>query len=143
MMEQKEYDEYQSYLEKRKQSIITEQESARLFDKSILTLAAGALALSVTFIDKIAPSPKTYSICFLIISWILFCISLLSTLLSFLTTQEACRKQRDILDQNLLGKKVEHRISSDIWTNRLNYISIFCFIFGILFFLIFSALNLP
>ena len=145
-MQQNKPDKYQVYLEERKQSIDAERETAQQFDKAILTLAAGALALSITFINQIAPHPKSQSIYFLIAAWVLFCLSLLSTLISFLTSQVACRRQREILDQDILDKKRRpqmHKNSAAILTDILNYLSIAFFIFGIIFLVIFSAINLP
>ena len=47
--------EYEVYLEERKLLVDAEREGARTFDKAILTLAAGALALSITFLEKVVP----------------------------------------------------------------------------------------
>ena len=142
-MQQNKADEYQVYLDERKQLIDAERETAQQFDKAILTLAAGALALSITFITQIAPHPKSQSIYFLIVAWVLFSFSILSTLISFLISQAACRRQREILDQDISEK--EHKIKNNAadWTNRLNYLSIAFFILGIVFLIIFSAINLP
>jgi magnesium-transporting ATPase (P-type) len=138
-MEQNKREEYQVYLEERKQLITVERDTAQQFDKAILTLAAGALALSITFINQIAPNPRPHSVYFLIGAWILFCASLLSTLTSFLTSQVACRKQRDILDDKISSKKNNKAAS---WTNGLNYCSIFFFILGVVSLIVFSAINL-
>jgi magnesium-transporting ATPase (P-type) len=138
-MEQNKQEEYKVYLEERKQLIEAERETAQQFDKAILTLAAGALALSITFINQIAPNPKPHSIYFLVGAWILFCASLLSTLISFLTSQVACRKQRDILDNKISSKKNNKAAS---WTNGLNYCSIVFFILGVVSLIVFSAINL-
>lgn len=141
-MEKNKQEEYQIYLEERKQLIAAERETAQQFDKAILTLAAGALALSITFINQIAPNPKPHSVYFLIGAWILFCSSLLSTLISFLTSQVACRKQRDILDDKLSSKENNKSNKAVSWTNRLNYFSIGFFILGVVLLIVFSAINL-
>jgi hypothetical protein len=141
-MEQNKQEEYKVYLEERKQLIEAERETAQQFDKAILTLAAGALALSITFINQIAPNPKPHSIYYLVGAWILFCASLLSTLISFLTSQVACRKQRDILDMEISGRDNNKNNKAASWTNKLNYCSIACFILGVIFLIIFSAINL-
>jgi len=141
-MEKNKQEEYQIYLEERKQLIAAERETAQQFDKAILTLAAGALALSITFINQIAPNPKPHSVYFLIGAWILFCFSLLSTLISFLTSQVACRKQRDILDDKLSSKENNKSNKAALWTNRLNYFSIVFFILGVVSLIVFSAMNL-
>jgi len=142
-MKQNKQEEYQVYLEERKQLVEAERKTAQQFDKIITTLAAGALALSITFIYQIAPQPKSYSKYFLIGAWISFCFSLLSTLISFLTSQAACRGQRDILDEDILGKNNNKPNKAASWTNRLNYFSIGFFIFGVIFLIVFSTINLP
>lgn len=141
-MEKNKQEVYQVYLEERKQLISAERETAQQFDKAILTLAAGALALSITFINQIAPQPKPNSIYWLIIAWSFFCLSLLSTLISFLTSQVACRKQRDILDDKVSGKENNKNNKAASWTNRLNYFSIAFFILGVISLIVFSAINL-
>jgi hypothetical protein len=142
-MKQNNQEEYQVYLEERKQLVEAERKTAQQFDKIITTLAAGALALSITFIYQIAPQPKSYSKYFLIGAWISFCFSLLSTLISFLTSQAACREQRDILDKDMSGKNNNKPNNAASWTNRLNYFSIGFFIFGVIFLIVFSTINLP
>ena len=134
--------DYQTYLAERKILIDAERDTAQQFDKAILTLAAGALALSITFINQIAPQPKPNSVCFLILAWSLFSFSILSTLISFLTSQVACRQARDILDQQITGQDPNHRSTAKTRTNRLNYFSIGTFIFGVIFLVVFSSINL-
>jgi len=91
---------YKVYLEERKLLVDAKREESRLFDKAILTLAAGAFGLSLAFIRQIVPSNgiKPGTMFMLIFAWAWFCISLLSTLISFLTSQSACSKQMEILE---------------------------------------------
>ncbi len=138
----KNQDDYERYLEERRLLVSAEKETAQQFDKSILTLAGGALALSITFIDKIAPHPKESSIFFLVAAWGLFCLSLLITLISFLTSQAACRSQRNILDNEMLGKETGRINKLALLTNTLNYVSISAFIFGIIAVVVFCSFNL-
>lgn len=142
-MEKDKQEEYKVYLEERKQLISAEKDTSQQFDKAILTLAAGALALSLTFINQIAPHPNSKSIYYLIGAWILFSLSILSTLISFLTSQKACRIQRDILDGDIQGRNNSNNNIAASWTNWLNYFSIVFFIIGVIAFIVFSALNLP
>lgn len=142
-MQQNKTDEYQVYLDERKQLIDAERDTAQQFDKAILTLASGALGLSITFIKQIAPHPKSQSIYFLIAAWTFFSFSILSTLISFLTSQAACRRQREILDQDISEKEHENKNNATYWTNWLNYLSIAFFISGIIFLIVFSIFNLP
>ena len=141
---------YQIYLDERKSLVQSNENSSAQFDKAILTLAAGAIALSITFIDKIAPTPQKSTLIFIAISWLSFIISLLSTLISFLTSQKACYKQIQIIEhefdlnnshaENSKDKKT-HNIFS-VWTDRLNVISITSFIIGVVFLAIFSISNI-
>ncbi|MFO0793178.1 MAG: hypothetical protein U0586_03900 [Candidatus Brocadiaceae bacterium] len=142
-MQQNKANKYQVYLDERKQSIDAERDTAQQFDKAILTLASGALGLSITFIKQIAPHPKSQSIYFLIAAWTFFSFSILSTLISFLTSQSACRRQREILDQDISEKEPENKNNAGDWTSRLNYLSIAFFILGIIFLIVFSVFNLP
>ena len=143
-MENNKQEEYKVYTEERKLLITAERETAQQFDKAILTLAAGALALSLTFIKQIAPNPIPNSIFYLIVAWISFCLSMLSTLVSFLTSQIACRKQRDIIDEEISGKNSSNKNNKAAsWTNRLNYFSIGSFIIGVISLIVFSIINLP
>jgi len=139
---------YKVYLGERKSLIDAEREESRLFDRAILTLAAGAFGLSLTFIRQIAPNIKPGTVYMLILAWSGFCISLLSTLISFLASQFACSKQREILeaeyfdDYSNQDKKAKSENKAAIWTKRLNLLSIVTFIIGAVFLAAFSVVNL-
>lgn len=139
---------YKVYLEERKSLVDAEREGSRLFDKAILTLAAGAFGLSLTFIRQIVPNIKSGTMFMLICAWVGFCISLLSTLISFLTSQFACSKQREILEAEYFDNHSDHdkkaifKNKTAIWTKWLNILSIFTFIIGVIFLAIFSIINL-
>lgn len=136
------------YLEERKLLIEIKCEESHLFDKSILYLNAGAFGLSLTFIKQIIPDPKNYTLIILIIAWVFFCFSLLSTLISFLTSQNACEKQIEILDykysnnHNNRNEVNSLRNNAALWTKFLNIISIVAFILGIIFLVLFTVNNL-
>jgi len=139
---------YKAYLEERKSLVDAKREGSRLFDKAILTLTAGAFGLSLTFIRQIVPSIKPETMFILIFAWIGFCISLLSTLISFLTSQSACLRQIEILEAEYLDdlsnqdKKNNFENKASDRTGRLNVISISAFIIGVIFLVIFSIFNL-
>jgi len=96
--------EYKVYLEERKLLIDAEREGSRSFDKTILTLSAGAFGISLTFIRQIVPNIETGTLFLLILGWTGFTISMLATLISFLTSQRACARQREILEENYFNK---------------------------------------
>jgi hypothetical protein len=135
--------EYQIYLDERKSLIETIRDSVHQLDKSILTLSAGALAISITFLKDIAPMPIKESLRNLYWAWGLFTVSMLSTLLSFFASQKACRKQIEILEDIYIDKKEGNE--KNIWaiiTNAFNCISITLFILGTIFLISFTIQNL-
>lgn len=135
---------YEVYLSERSSLNEAEKDSSQQFDKAIITLAAGALALSLTFIKQIAPYPKAWTLFFLFSSWLAFGASMLSTLISFLTSQEACRIQRKLLESDFFikeeQKEKENRPARI--TKRLNYVSIISFIIGVFLLTVFSISNI-
>ena len=135
--------EYKVYLEERKLLVEAELEQSRLFDRAILTLSAGAFGLSLAFIRQIAPTIKVGSQFLLTCSWACFSLSILSTLVSFLTSQSACSKQRDILESEYFNhNNKSEKNKAAVWTKRLNIVSIVTFILGVTFLAIFSIINL-
>lgn len=136
---------YQIYVDERKALVEGEQASADQFDKNIITLAAGALGISLVFLEKIAPEPNAKTLIFLYIAWAALVISLLATLSSLLTSQHAYRRQREILEDNFLpepGKEGRGKINK--WARRtqfLNWTSIIAFIVGAAMLALFSIQN--
>lgn len=72
-------------------------DASRDFDKAIMTLAAGALGLSIVFVHDLAPHPDGVPI--LAVAWALFAASLLAILVSFLFSQGALRREITALDE--------------------------------------------
>ena len=134
-------EDFQTYITERKSLVEAELEQSRLFDKAILTLAAGALGLSITFIRQIAPTPDPNTIWMLIVAWVAFSSSVLVTLTSFLTSQFACRRQRDILDAQQSDRTAGSCNGFGIATVILNVLSAILFVIGVGFMVVFSISN--
>lgn len=138
--------EYEFYREERKDLISAELEQASSFDKYILTLAAGTFGLSLLFIKDIVPYPEARTIWLLVTAWASFGASILSTLISFLQSQKAYQKQREILDNDYAkeAKRVQGEIKNKFatYTQCLNGASMILFLVGVIFLIIFSAVNL-
>jgi hypothetical protein len=136
--------ERQTYLDERKSLIVAEHDQSRLFDTTVITLASGALGLSLTFIRQIAPTYDKSTVSALYLGWFAFIASVLSTLASYRASQSALRRQRDILDQM-------HAASVDvpqspancaaILTSVLNWASLVFFILGTVMLTVFVILN--
>jgi hypothetical protein len=141
-LEEAEY-RHRMYLDERKSLIEAEQRGAEQFDKGILTLSSGALAISLVFLEKFAVTRTPESLWWLCLSWPCLVASMLSTLSSFLTSQHAYRKQRAILDDLLEDPNGE--VPRNLWagiTSLLNWLSIILFIVGVAALTRFSIINL-
>lgn len=133
----------ETYLEERKLLIDEEREASRSYDKTLITLSAGALVLSVTFVrDLKYVSDDNWKIC---VAWAAFILSLLAIMISFLLSQSATRRQREILDmmiEDSNGTGVEERNGFVPWIIRLNWASLIFLIVGLLFFGLYAASNI-
>ncbi|RLA08373.1 MAG: hypothetical protein DRQ51_02800 [Gammaproteobacteria bacterium] len=61
--------------------------NTQAFDRAILTLSSSALGLSLTFFKFVVPVEKAICTNFILASWILLLIAILSILLTFVTGQ--------------------------------------------------------
>jgi len=108
------------------------------FDKLLLTLAAGALALSITFFDKIAPKPAR-SIGWAFEGWAILTLCLFLSLLSFATSRAGL--SRRIAQPG--GDSEKHKLNG--WekaTTALNLSATVLLGAGITFLIIFARFNL-
>lgn len=123
-----------------------ELEVSRRYDQWILTLSGGALALSITFIEKIAPSPAIHTLHWLKWSWFLFVLSLLGGLVSLLTSQSAIREQRRELDEAFQTRRPP-TCRTRKWftrlTNLLNWGTAIVFVAGVSSLCMFAFRNEP
>ena len=134
-----------TYLQERSTLIEIEQKSADQHDKAILTISMGGLALSITFIKDIAPHPLPGTLWSIGTSWSLFVASMLAILASFLTSQIACRRPRDLLDELYQYGTREAERKGNWWsslTHWLNVVSYVLVFFAVGFLALFSWLNL-
>lgn len=90
--------DHEEYLKRRDELLSIRTDSFASFDKAILSLATGSLALSITFLDKIgAPfSKSTYVI--IVSAWIAFFMVILCNLASYHLAR--CNMDRKIANLN-------------------------------------------
>ena len=140
-----ENDKYKIYLEERAKLIQSQAEETHKFDKAILTLAAGAFGFSLAFIKEIVPCIKAGTFIWLLASWAGFGLSLLATLISFLVSQSACRKQIEIVEREFFDEKKQKILKNRAagCTYSLNIASITFFILGVIFLVVFVSVNVP
>lgn len=115
------------------------------YDNAILTLSTGILAISLAFIKDIVPVDKAFCIILLIASWCLFGAAIVSTLVSFVLSQFAIKRQLEYAEKYYLDKeeeyiKKENRLA--IFTEYANYASGVFFIIGIITTIVFVSVNI-
>ena len=79
--------EQKHYREERAMLIQGESEAAMSLDRTMITLSAGALFLSITFVHDISPHPTHTPLLFS--AWAMFMLSLLSIVISLIASQYA------------------------------------------------------
>ena len=135
--------EYQAYLGQREALNRMELESSGRYDRWILTLSGGALAVSLTFLERIAPKPIPSTLWLILSAWGVLVITIVCALCSHLTSQAAIRKARDNLDDNYgkrtVGKKRPNRAASV--TKVLNVFSMITFAVAVILLCVFSFCN--
>lgn len=153
-----EMERYRFYLEERRFIDESKSKAAESYDKYMITLASGALGLSILYVEKVAPRPAAGSVPWLLVAWLGFASALLAMLGSFLGSQAAWGRRLEIHDlderKRTRGrsaavlpawrrKKLEKQNPWDAWTERANYAAIAFFMVGVLTFAVFTYLNLP
>lgn len=128
---EEDYARYREALQK------SEDISSDEFDKVMISLSGGALAISITFINQIAPEPKHFYLC--VTAWILFAVAMTSTLVSFRTTQEAMREQALALEKILSDGGDFGSNKWDALTKWLNNSSLAFFIAGVISLILFVS----
>jgi hypothetical protein len=79
------------------------QAASRDYDQAILTIAAGTLAVSVTFMHDVTPTPVAGSTPILVSAWLSLGASVLCMVCSFLTSQRTIRLMLRQPDLTLTG----------------------------------------
>ncbi|HWA83399.1 MAG TPA: hypothetical protein VG820_08210 [Fimbriimonadaceae bacterium] len=139
----------QAYLERRNALIKAEEKASESFDKFVPYISGGALAISLTFLEKIAPKIAPQTVAWISWAWFLLVGSLLASLAGRMTSQYAYRFQVRICDDNRreeLGEEKLLKSSRNVFaiiTGILNWVTILLVIAGILCLVQFSLSNLP
>jgi hypothetical protein len=133
---------YDVFLRTRDDLIARERHAGEHSERVLLTGAAGALALSVTFLEKISPAPSSESKIILAIAWVLLLLSLGGSLLAYVVRGRAYRLAREALDAarrtgdldwsspNRLNRYIDRLLHFRIWTllSGVTLLVVFAFI---------------
>lgn len=121
-----------------------ESQAAADFDKTAVTLAGGALGISLAFLKDIAPNPPTWSVYYLLVpAWFFPVLALLCIFLSLMTSMESMRYELSCL--NGRQRVSEHEPAGGRWrtlTYLFNYLALSSCILGIAFFATFATINM-
>ena len=113
------------------------------YDRAVLTVATGALALSITLLGKVADPPKLYTIWILSTGWLLLIASIIGSLTSLLTSQSAIRHVRNQLDEQQRSEAPpEDSNPYAQWTNALNIAVLVTLVVGIALLCWFTIANM-
>jgi len=105
------------------------------FDRTVLTLASGALAISLVFVHNVAPHPGHVG--WLVWSWAMFGSSLIAILCSYMTSQMAHK----VRIENLYEKKADTTTGWSAATWGLNIAAAATFVSGVGLLIEFAASN--
>ena len=146
---------YEEYTAQRIKLDDASLKAAGRYDRTILTISSGALALSVTFIEKIASNPQPWTLVFLALGWFLLLVAIIFQLLALSASHEATREQIKILDiqysyyfsaddpaQAVRNGWEEPANKFNSRVNKFNILAQVALIIGVIFVLTFSALNI-
>lgn len=115
------------------------------FDKSILTYSTGSLALSIGFLKDFIPVTKALSPWLLYCSWAVFVVAILSTMTSFIVSQQSLRAQLALNERYYLSHDESAFSASNPWAKVaewMNYGSGIAFATGIVFTTVFVSINM-
>lgn len=87
------------YTEERKLLIAGQHQASRDRDKWLLTLAAGAFGLSLTFVDRLDGEALLSTRCWLLYSWICFGATIVLMLISIQFSEKQHEQFRELLDK--------------------------------------------
>jgi hypothetical protein len=118
-------------------------DSQNHFEKNLVYLSAGSLALSIGFIEKIAKQNSVNCKWLIIISWLLLALTLLLNLASHLISVENSSKAREEIDLDLPGQVLYANITQrNNKMRKINWITFFLFALGVITSVIYCSINL-
>ena len=133
---------YEAYLKHRAHLLEVQREAQGKYDQSLFYLSSGAIALSITFLDKIAVGAQMAASPMVVAAWLCFLVSVVFVVASHALSSEVHGKEITQLDECYADHSrtwKSSRLNALIrWSNVFSGI---LFVFGCLFFLLFAALN--
>ena len=135
-------DYYKTLIDHRTLLLKQYQISADHFDRTLVTLASGAIVLTVGFLKDIVPDPLPISIIFLYGSWASFTLSLAAILAAHLMAMNGRKQMIQQIDDAIRTSERNFKWKKNRWARQLSWISFIMFIVGVVLFSYFVFLNL-
>ena len=127
-----------------------DRKAAEAIDRIILVGGPATILASLSFMKDMAPVPAPGSLWFLLIAWALLLAGAVAGIAGLYTTRLAGRALRRLYERKVAAgvPRIESAEYDDArrWNNltrRTNYTGVGAFLIGILFLLVFAAVNLP
>lgn len=144
MESQKENQTPPSFDDYRKELWSAQKSSHEQYDKALLTFSGGGLAISLTLVKDLFPAEVMVIPWLLVLSWGLFCSSIVLTVVSFLTSQKSISVQLDYFEKFASGdmsywNKKNPYTTATTWLNR---VSGSAFVSAVIAVTVFSAVNM-
>jgi hypothetical protein len=136
---------YKTHIETRNDYIARARVASEKQDQVLIAGAAGALAISLTFIEKIASHPSSSTMHLLAIAWILLLLALVGAILKYDCRATAYRIAQEELDSEYVsGALPSGRVKklNEKMENIKNF-SIACLCVGVSFLIVFGYMNIP
>lgn len=133
------------YSEYRRDLLGRQLSNAVQHDKAILSLSTGALGLSIGFIKDIVPLKDAAAICLLILSWYLFAVAIIGTVVSYQIGQKAINVQLGYAEKYYIDKENKYLKKRNPWSVAIMCIgmgSSAFFVIAAILTVIFVSLNL-
>ncbi|WP_425063958.1 hypothetical protein [Pyruvatibacter mobilis] len=136
------HERYSELLAARQALVEMGADQIRSYDRAMLAMNSGALALSVVFVSQVVNDSGAKLVLVLILSWSGFVGSIFLNLLSYISSWRDTMKEVEKIDLEILEKKREIRNSFRTLTMVLNGVSFVGFFVGSVLFLIFAVHNI-
>jgi hypothetical protein len=127
------------YLAERAKLIDLELEMSKQHDNTMVIVAGGALALSLSFVAVFKTKPDLPYL--LVAAWVMLLVSLGATVCSALVSTRSLRLQRDYWDQHYENPNVELKCASGTATVALNTVATAALVIGVAALVGFAAVN--
>jgi len=121
------HESYRQYHEEISRRQLSNNEA---FDKAILSLSSAGLALSLTFFKFVVPIEKAISIDIMKQAWILFLLAIISTIISYVSSQKALKIELDYAEKYYLDDDSEFENKNNPASNLTEFLNV---IAGLLF----------